>query len=233
VLRLAVVLFFLFACNTAAAAPLRVLFVGNSLTAANDLPALVHAIAEESSGPEIVTGAITPGGFALEDHWADGDARRAVASGEWDIVVMQQGPSSLPDSRVNLIEWSKRWADDERAHDERPALLTVWPERYRAAYAFADVIRNYRAAALASGALLLPAGAAWRLALQKTPKLRLYGPDGFHPSPLGTYLAAIVVYAGLTGRMPAQLPTALPGVRASGKQVKLLRTAAVAALAAR
>ena len=28
----------------------------------------------------------------------------------------------------------------------------------------------------------------------------LYGPDGFHPSPLGTYLAALVVTGGLTGK---------------------------------
>ena len=27
-----------------------------------------------------------------------------------------------------------------------------------------------------------------------------YGPDGFHPSELGTYLTALVVYEGLTGR---------------------------------
>jgi len=218
---------------TAADSTLRVLFVGNSLTAANDLPALVHALAAVSAGPAIETGAVTPGGYALEDHWANGEARRALDSGDWDVVVLQQGPSSLPDSRANLVEWSKRWADDARAHGVRPALLTVWPEQYRASYALPDVIRSYRAAALESGALLLPAGAAWRLAQQKTPKLRLYGPDGFHPSPLGSYLAAIVVYAGLTGHVPAGLPAALGDARASTQQLKRLRAAAVVALSSR
>lgn len=217
----------------ASAQPLRVLFVGNSLTAANDLPALVHALSKVSDGPEIETAAIAPGGFALEDHWATGDAREALASGQWDVVVMQQGPSSLPDSRANLVEWATRWARDALAHDVRPAVLTVWPEQYRAAYAFAAVVASYRAAALASGSLLLPAGAAWRLALQKTPKLRLYGPDGFHPAPLGSYLAAVVVYAGLTGHMPATLPSALGDARANAQQLRLIRSAAVAALAAR
>jgi hypothetical protein len=218
---------------SAANTPLRVLFVGNSLTAANNLPALVHALAAVSAGPEIETAAIAPGGYALEDHWADGDAQRALESGDWDVVVMQQGPSSLPDSRTNLVEWSKKWADDARVHGVRPAILTVWPEQYRASYAFADVIRSYRAAALESGSLLLPAGAAWRLALQKTPRLRLYGPDGFHPSPLGSYLAALVVYGGLTGHMPTALPAALGDAHASGQQLKLLRTAAVTALSSR
>src|SRR5689334_8700002 len=123
----------------AADATLRVLFVGNSLTAANDLPALVHALAAVSAGPAIETGAVTAGGYALEDHWTNGDARHALESGDWDVVVLQQGPSSLPDSRANLVEWSKRWADDAQAHNVRPALLTVWPEQYRASYAFAAV----------------------------------------------------------------------------------------------
>jgi hypothetical protein len=34
----------------------------------------------------------------------------------------------------------------------------------------------------------------------------LYGPDGFHPAPLGTYLAALVVYEGITGHDARLLP---------------------------
>jgi hypothetical protein len=219
------VLALLFA-GAASAAPLRVLFVGNSLTAANDLPAMVTALSKVSLGPEIQTGEIAPGGYALEDHWATGDAREALDSGKWDIVIMQQGPSSLPDSRANLVEWSTRWANEARAHGVRPALLTVWPEQYRASSAFTAVIASYRAAALASGSLLLPAGDAWR----RASKLPLYGPDGFHPSPLGTYLAAIVVFGGITGHVPKTLP---PLVRASPTRLKLLRTAALLALSSR
>ena len=35
--------------------------------------------------------------------------------------------------------------------------------------------------------------AAWR----QDPGLRLYGSDGFHPTVLGSYLAALVIYGGL------------------------------------
>jgi hypothetical protein len=84
-------------------------------------------------------------------------------------------------------------------------LLTVWPERERS-YALADVIQNYRAAAVAAKTGLFPAGLAWSRCLASAPKIRLYGPDGFHPAPAGTYLAALVVYSGLVGRVPAGLP---------------------------
>jgi hypothetical protein len=210
----------------AGAKTMRVLFLGNSLTAANDLPAMVSAIAAKR-GRAIEHQTFAPGGFALEDHWADGMSRPLLDAGGWDAVVLQQGPSSLPESGLNLTEWTRRWADDARAHGARPALLTVWPDTSRAAF-FGAVVAHHRAAAKAAHAALFPAGEAWQAARRRTPRLRLYGPDGFHPSPLGSYLAAVVVYAGLTGELPRTLPQ-IDGVRFDAATGRLLRRAAAAA----
>ena len=158
-------------------------------------------------GVSIEYGAFTPGGYSLEDHWAD-QGRGLLAAGNWDAVVMQQGPSALPESQVLLRRWAMTWADEARAHGATPALYTVWPEGYRS-YALPAVIQSYRDAARASGALLLPAGDAWREAWRRNRKLRLYGDDGFHPSLTGTYLASLVIYAGLTGTSPVGLPRTL------------------------
>lgn len=181
--------------------PLRVLFVGNSLTATNDLPAVVATLARRTGSTPIDYRTIAPGGVNLEDHWASGEAREALASGQWDAVVLQQGPSSLPESQANLREWAGRFADEARANGARPALLTVWPESERS-YAFPAVIRSYANAARAAHAELYPAGLAWQAAWRRNPRLPLYGPDGFHPSLLGTYLTALVVVAGLTHEQP-------------------------------
>jgi hypothetical protein len=170
---------------------------------------------------------VAPGGVSLEEHWISTGARDALASGEWDAVILQQGPSSLPESKVHLRTWARRWADEVRAHGARPALLTVWPEEERRS-AFQDVIDSYAEAAAAARAELLPAGEAWRAAWRRDPALELYGPDGFHPSELGTSLAALVVYAGLTGASPAKLPA--PG---DARTARLLRESAAEALAQR
>jgi hypothetical protein len=196
------------AASTSAQPRLRVLFVGNSLTAVNDLPARVQAIARSVGEIDLEVDRYAPGGYALEDHWRDSRARSLVAGGDWDVVVLQQGPSSLPASGVNLREWTATWAREVRAHGARPALLTVWPERERL-YALGSVIQNYRAAAVAAKSGLFPAGVAWRRTLTVAPRIRLYGADGFHPAPMGPYVAALVVYAGLAGRVPDGLP-ALP-----------------------
>jgi hypothetical protein len=204
---------------------LRVLFVGNSLTAANDLPGTVAALSAAVGSVRIDVGMIAPGGYSLEDHWADGVARGALDRGGWDVVVLQQGPSSLPESRVNLVEWTARWAAEARAHGARPALLTVWPELARRSV-FPAVIANHRAAARAAGAASFPAGAAWFDALGRAPRLPVYGPDGFHPSRVGTYLTAIVVYAGLTGTLPRVLPRDLGGLHVSAATARRARAAA-------
>lgn len=174
---------------------LHILFLGNSLTATNDLPATVGRIAA-ATGRRVEYRTIAPGGYALEDHWNQGDTREALRTGGWDVVVMQQGPSALPESQVNLREWASRWAEEARRVGTTPALLTVWPESYRRG-ALTDVIGSYARAARAARAELLPGGSAWRLAWRCEPQTPLYGPDGFHPSPTGTYAAALVIYGRL------------------------------------
>lgn len=44
-------------------------------------------------------------GYALEDHWNDGQARRAITAGGWTHVVMQEGASSV------LATWVYRPGD--------------------------------------------------------------------------------------------------------------------------
>lgn len=214
--------------------PLQVLFVGNSLTSTNDLPGVVATLAMAAGRSKVEYRTIAPGGVNLEDHSAAGTAPAELASGAWDAVVMQQGPSSLPESQANLREWARRFADAARVGGARPALVTVWPESERS-YAFPDVIRSYANAAKAARAELYPAGLAWRTAWRRNPRLPLYGTDGFHPSPLGTYLTAVVVLAGLKHEPPIARPVRIrrPGVRidVSAARARLLHDAAVEALA--
>ena len=208
----------------AAREPLRVLFVGNSLTATNDLPAIVAALASAAKRVPIEYATVAPGGVNLEDHWTFTGARDALLARPWDVVVLQQGPSSLPKSQVDLRTWAVRWAELARERGIRTAMLTVWPEAARS-YAFPAVVRSYRAAAVAARATLLPAGPAWLAAWRRAPRLALYGPDDFHPSVLGSTLAALVVYARLTGTPPSAVP--LPY---DARTTRILRRAAADAL---
>jgi lysophospholipase L1-like esterase len=214
---------------------LRVLFVGNSLTATNDLPEVVASIAAQAGPGPLEVESVAPGGVSLEEHWSSTGARERLEQGGWDAIVLQQGTSSLPASRAHLRRWAVRWARLARSLGVTPALMTVWPETARAS-SFPAVVASYAAAAAASEAILLPAGDAWRRALAGNPSLPLYGSDGLHPSELGTSLAALVVHAGLTETAVESLPPSLdlPGVDedAEPTTAPLLWSAAAEALAA-
>ena len=171
--------------SVAEPAPLRVLFIGNSLTAANDLPEMVAALAASTS-PALAFSqqSLTVPGFSLEDHWHRGEARRLLKSERWTHVVLQQGPSSLMESQVLLREYAARFAGEARANGTAVVLYGVWPERARLRALDAVTASYARAAEDAKGALVA-AGEGWRAAWARNPSLALYGPDDFHPSPLG------------------------------------------------
>lgn len=172
-------------------AELRILFIGNSLTAANDLPAMVESVAR-AANRKAITRMVAFADYSLEDHWKRGDARRAIVDGGWSLVVLQQGPSALPESQVLLREYTKRFEVDIRRSGARPALYMVWPSRARQRD-FDGVSRSYTAAASDVGGLLFAVGDAWRSAWARDPSIALYGSDGFHPTPAASYLAALVI----------------------------------------
>ena len=184
----------------------RVLFVGNSLTYGNDLPLLVEAISQAGGRPLSVD-SVTYGGVSLEDHW-NMKTQDRIAAGGWRYVVLQQGPSALPESRVNLREWTARFDAVIRQAGARTAMFMVWPESNRREV-FPQVSDSYRLAAQDVGGILLPVGDAWLAAWRRNAALPLYGSDGFHPTLTGSYLAALTIYSGLTGGSPIGLPVRL------------------------
>ena len=207
-------------------ADLRVLYVGNSLTYTNNLPGVVRALAV-ADGRTVSDIAYAAPDFSLEDHWRTGIASE-IRRLEPDVVVMQQGPSSLPQNKAHLNFWSAQIAAVAREVGAAPTLFMVWPEATRQS-AFLDVADSYAAAAAFNSALLAPAGGTWLKAWELEPTLQFYGADGFHPSYLGTLAAAHAMYAVLFEVDPASIPGLSDGVPASVLQT--LRAALTESLA--
>jgi len=182
---------------------LRVLFVGSSLTYANEMPFIVQAFAH-AAGAALDVATVARGGASLEDHWKQGEAVSRIREG-WDHVVLQQGPSSLAESRANMREYTRRFADPIRKAGARPALYMVWPSRDRLAW-FDEVRSSYALAAEDVGGLLIPAGEAWRAVWRRDPNVALFRRDGVHPSPTGSFTVALSVFGMLLDRSPSGLP---------------------------
>ncbi len=184
---------------------INVLFVGNSLTATNNLPGMVEALIDSTGPTPADARAVAFANFGLEDHWLDGEALRSIERGGWDYVVLQQGPSAT-EGRPSLLEYSKRFGDVIRASGAQPALYMVWPSQVRS-FDWDGVRDSYAMAADSAEGLFLPAGDAWRVAWERDSTLEFYSNDGFHPNIRGTYVAALVIVQRLTGRTPVGMPT--------------------------
>jgi hypothetical protein len=61
--------------------PSRILFVGNSFTARNDLPDLIAQLAS-ARGVKIEHALLSIGGASLRTHWNKGEARTAIERGK-------------------------------------------------------------------------------------------------------------------------------------------------------
>ncbi len=203
---------------------LRVLFLGNSYTFVNDLPGTLAGLVR-SGGRSIETGMLATGGATLADHAADPATTAALADGRWTVVILQEQsvlPVSEADRTGSMVPAARSLASSAAAVGARPLLLETWahrdgvPDRGVAGYAAmqARIDAAYEATARDLGASVAPVGQAWSAALRAAPGIDLWQPDGSHPSAAGTYLAACVLYASLTGRTPVGLPAA-GGISAS------------------
>jgi len=177
----------------------RILFVGNSLVGANDLGAMVAVIAESAhvSPLPVVTVDWAPD-YALIDHWNTGNARSRISGGHFDIVVLQQGPSSVEVSRDTLRLAANLFAPIIRTAGGVPAMLAVWPTIDRQVD-WDRATESYRLAAHDVRGYMLPGGETWRAAWKRDSTLQFYS-DGLHPSPLGSYAVALSIVAMLYDR---------------------------------
>ena len=194
--------------RTACGARFCVLFVDSSLNYFNAMPLMVKALAQSNARGLVEVGGSYLPGATLDEHFADGDATRQIATRKWNVVSLGQGPSSRPENRLFLREWTGRFAAVIRAAGARPALYGAWPTIENSGD-FPGAIESYRLAATDVDGLLFPVAAAWSKAFARDPNAPLYSSDGWHPTAEGSYLAALVIYGALFQvpvlGMPAEL----------------------------
>jgi hypothetical protein len=174
---------------------IKILFVGNSLTYTNDLPILV-ATAAQKKGKLVTTEILAFPNYALEDHWNDGRVQTMIATGHYDYVIVQQGPSSQSNSRKMLLDYGQKFKNLCESNKSQLAFFMVWPAYVNYA-TFDGLIKNYTDAASETGSILCPVGKVWKQHFDETKDFGYYGPDMFHPSEKGSRVAAEVILNSL------------------------------------
>ena len=116
----------------------RELFIGNSLTATNDLPGLVRQMRLVSAAPmDFYAGAATTFGVGLDWHWADASALGAhalLAPGGWDGVVLQDLSFNATDNPNRTVTYVHLWDQEikQKSPDAVTYLFAHWNRQDRA-----------------------------------------------------------------------------------------------------
>ena len=175
--------------------PLKVLIIGNSFTARNNLPALIAQLAT-ARGRTLQHDLINKGGASLRAHWNAGVASKAIKDGKYNCVVLQE-QSTLPVKNTGRMHENVRLFDEAiRAAGSKTYLYMTWA-RQDAPESQQVITDAYVGIGRKLGATIVPVGSAWRAFLRKHDRPVLHDRDRSHPTLAGSYLAACVFFGAL------------------------------------
>lgn len=201
----------------------KVLFIGNSYTAVNNLPLMVSEMAE-STGDELLYDSNTPGGFRFMNHASNATTLDKIDSNDWDYVVLQaqSQETALSEAQMEaeVYPYAESLSDAIRANNScsQPLFYMTWGRENGDASncqylpwvctyeGMDDVIRaTYIFMAEENEAEVAPAGAVWRYLRTNHPNIDLYASDGSHPSTAGSYAAGCAFYTMIYKQDPTQI----------------------------
>jgi hypothetical protein len=214
--------------------PCRVLFVGDSYTYVNRLPAIFEYLAL-AGGHSAEAEEVAEGGESLANHVDSGDVKKALASAKWNVVVLQE-QSEIPASerlrQTQMYPAARQLVGSIQAAGAQPMFFVTWahrdgwPENGLRNYAsmqaavdfgYLDIARNLHVA-------VAQAGDAWSARLNEErhagQQSLLWASDGSHPTRMSTYLVACVFYAAIFRESPIGLSydDGIPAKEAAGLQ---------------
>jgi hypothetical protein len=193
----------------------RVLFIGNSYTFVNDLPATLTALAK-SGDHRIETGMAAEGGMTLTNHVDAANTANQISSSPWDFVVLQEQSQipSVKQFRIDQMYPAARTLVRKIENAGAEPLFFIpwahrdgWPENGMQTYMQmqGQIERGYFDIANELDTPMAPVGFAWAVVVKEHPEIILWQEDGSHPTKEGTYLAACVFYAVLFQESPEGL----------------------------
>ncbi|MBP1673078.1 MAG: C-terminal target protein [Bacteroidetes bacterium] len=213
----------------------KVLFIGNSYTAVNDLPNLFKNLAL-STGDHITISSNTPGGSTFQNHCSNQSAT-LIQQGGWDYVVLQEQSQlpSFPISQVQTQCFPYATQLNQMVETNSPCGETVfymtWGRKYGdpdnagsfpplATYEGMDSLlyERYMQMTQDNNAIVSPVGRVWRYLRTNHPEIELYDSDNSHPSLAGSYAAACSFYTTILRKDPT-LTTYNPGITPNVAQI--------------
>ena len=193
---------------------MRVLFIGNSHSYFNDMPATFAELWKDEYDEPCDVTMLAYSARSLEWHRKEYFAIRFnLMYGAYDICVIQQQAHPFPgyDATEKPLEAILQLCS---LNGTKPVLVETWAER--AAPENQQVMRQaYETLAEKFGLTLVPVGRIWEHLRREHSEMELFWKDGEHASVYGDYLIAVTLCAVLSGK---------PGHRYAARAHSFLRS---------
>lgn len=186
---------------------LDVLFVGNSYTYFWNMPLMLETLSENAD-VYIKARKSTEGGVTWKDHWEGAKGlttQQRIAGEDWDIVILQNHSLSTIRNLNQFMAYGDQLIGKVQDADAEPVLYTTWARDFNPLMQN-EISAGYEQLAQKHGLRNALAGEVWEDIRQLRPELELFDPDGSHPSPVGSYVNAVIFYCLLTGESAQGLP---------------------------
>ena len=201
----------------------KVLFIGNSFTSQNNLPALFSQLSQ-GAGQNVVVASHMPGGISVGDtsqgasaHMNNPLVYSLIRSNQWDYLVLQdnqgrfcRGYGQFPSSSL-VIEGHLKIRDSLLFY--HPCAHVIWYAGFGPKYGYPpygntgsalidSIYHNYQFLLDTAGQILAPIGPAFLRIISGYPSINLWGSDDVHPSLYGSFLTANVIYSTIFKSSP-------------------------------
>ena len=186
-------------------ADITILMMGNSHTSTNHLPETLAAMLRAGKPGKTVAVVVAPGSMFLEERFNHAPSIALLQSQPWSFVILQAQKYSTSGMFVYSTTEAEQLVRMARSMRAVPIMFPEWP-RFGIPET-ATIYDLHASIAFKQPACVAPIGQAWDLSLMRNPGLTLHSGDGNHSAAPGAFLAALVLYATLTGGSPAALPT--------------------------
>ena len=194
-----------------------ILFIGNSYTSYNDMPEEIFAKIIKDAGYDATVTRLTKGSQYLYNSAKATDTLgkkvdSALKSNKYDFVVLQEQstcPLQVPETfYTGMREICKKI----EANGATPILYETWGRKTGSETLIQNAWTNetmtwgiaasYQAIAKELGISVAYAGLAFYDINTNQPGISIYDSDKSHPNPTGSYLAALTIFAQITGVDP-------------------------------
>ena len=225
-MRNLVILVLLFSQVISAQKQEKILFIGNSFTFYWNLPNQVEKMALEQNLFWDVYQS-TAGGATLRDHWQGNKGlktKEILSQNTFDRIIFQD-QSTYPIKHIDTTAYYLAKLKELIPSQTKLYLYATWnypnfPDKKMTNKDSKDIETNLKTLlSLDSKIKIIPVGRAFDMFSLQYPAIDLLSDDQKHPSNNGTYLAACVVYAVLSGRSAKGAGRRYEGKDANGKKI--------------